>query len=416
MNNSQKPKQKKNNINNNNNNNNNQQKRNRNPRRRRPRQLVAAVRDTHTITTQLQKSFKKMVVKSNPYLDSRLCCSYIVSPPSIPDGKSGRHVCYCAYGLSRIAQTNPSGGTFSFHVQLQPWFPILAAVTQTTTGLQIDSSSYPNIYGTPGYPVAGLCSPAIYGSAVGGQFSQIAPGSQQGYADPFAASSGRIVSATYRIMYTGPVQTCAGCIRTFDNHIQLQAGPDITYYGTATSSTGGTSMSLFNNTGSVVGSVSLDTPILTPDGSIAPAPVAGSVTLRPEQGAVIRLSHKTNDFKSQSFLSPLYGITCSQTAVPAQYNAYSSLFYVTGNATNTIGGGIALFDNDWQGVHVLFDNVNTDATFQIEACVCMELAIEPTGPMYSMQKTDTLRPNPKLIERAHQILQTEGHTLPAGEM
>jgi len=357
-----------------------------------------------------------MVVKSNPYLDSRLCCSYIISPPSIPDGKSGRHVCYCAYGLTRVSQSNPTAGAFSFHVQLQPWFPLLAAITQTTAGLNIDGSSYPAIYGTPGYPVAGICSPAIYGSAVSGQFSQISPGSQQGYADPFSASSGRIVSATYRVMYTGPVQTCAGCVRSFDNHIQLQQGPAITFYGVATSGTGGTSMQLLNNTGSIVGTVALDTNILIPDGSIAPAPVAGSVTLRPEQGAVIRLSHKTNDFKSQPLLSPLVGATCTQADVPATYNDYTSLFYVTGNATNTIGGGIALYDNDWQGVHLIFDNVNTDASFQIEACVCMELAIEPTGPMYSMQKTDMSKPNPSLIEKVHRILQTEGHTLPASDM
>lgn len=359
--------------------------------------ISSAKRTPDTIISALAANTSRMSMGS-PYVDARLYCCVPTDTISIPDGSSGKHFPVCLYSRDRL--TFSGTGPHSAVLQFNPWLPTPGFLAAGATAI-INGTNFFN-------QRAGL------GTAF--QFSNVPPVHQRPGAltntiDVYGATTCRIVAQTHSIRYTGPTQTCAGMLLSWPNSVSLNTQGTVT----STSATGtftpttGRSVRVLDNAGAWLQWAPVGTEILNADiGDYTSVnSPAGTVCARPEQGMTIRLSHKGSVYDQVPFRNvpaaviPFVGST-SATNVNADH-----LF-----AASPRGGtALCAFDNSWEGQVVSIENVNSDASFMIETCLCVEFTTTASSPFYpASRKSPASMPN--IISTAERTIAKQGTAIP----
>lgn len=350
------------------------------------------VRTEASIVQTLAKSFSRMKMRGlKPYAHCRLMSIAPEEIPSIPDGANGRHICLCLFKSNRITWSGTGSKSASF--QINPWIPAPCLATGDST-LLID--------GVSTVTTAGLWAPFGVPDEMATGVGNTTPGNTQ--IDPYYATQCRIIAIIVEIIYTGPVNTCAGLIRVTPNNMVVSDSTEVT--NTSASLTAPTSGIALGNF-SVAGSLTSWSPINTSVVSWEGAPVAtgmvrpNSKQFRPEEGAVVRLKHRTADFKSIPLRDNSIGVVARGTTSAAGAPT------LLGNQIGQIpgyGGGLRAYDNDWEGQIVNIENVNADASYVVNTCVCIEATPSQTSPFYPLAK-EAVKADPAQIKQVNAALE-----------
>jgi hypothetical protein len=296
--------------------------------------------------------------------------------PSIPDGNNGRHICTCLFKSNRVSFTGSDSKSLA--MQVNGWIPVPLLFSTLSTGVLLD-----------GFSIGTFLAPGgVAPEFTTGTDSATRPGIT--FTDPYNATHCRIIAITVNITYTGPTLSTAGVIRVTSNSQGLLQPITIT----STSSVGtppvsGVSLGIPDGS-TVIGYAPINTIAYSLEGAAGTSSVqANTVTLRPEEGCTIRLKHRTNDFKMVPLTDNGLGVvTTSTTSTPGGPVVLTNAI----SAFNGYGGAIKAFDNDWEGVHVLFENVNADGSFLIDTCVCIEAQPSIRSSLYKFAK-ESVKPN-----------------------
>jgi len=405
-----------------------------NNRRRRPRppqttnmvnskatqpSAISQPRTLDTVIRTLSTKMASMNMKSDPYACCRLMGTVPRSPPSIPDGGSGKHACICLYTTDTISATS------QFRLQFNPWLPCPGTVTSFDTGMVITSGSGTSITYTntanssSSFPQIGR--PPQFTTGWGTTSFSRMPGST--IDDPWAASTFRIVSQTHKITYTGPAFSCAGAIQVFENPMSIEQVATTTSNNSVTPPGGTLALSNYGADGALgtgtVTSAPISTMIWGIDGNQAPAPTVTSNIYRPEQGVLVRLKHRGNTFEPQPFFRTLGGLTVNSTSVsngttPPGTSANSYWRFEIGGASTAsafYGTGLIGYDNDWVGTHVIGTGLNTDASYLVETCICLEVTPQASSPFAPLAR-ESGPAKPAIIKQVEQQLRAEGTSVP----
>jgi len=191
--------------------------------------------------------------------------------------------------------------------------------------------------------------------------------------DPYTSTKLRWVSVGYRLLYTGPVNTCSGSITITQNDVAF------TNSGSVNSAS---LINTINNNGNVVSPIVAGTPLLTLEQYSSNTSVARtSTTYRPEQGVMIVPSHKTTDYKIATTTDTPYAVIANTSVVTAGplYNHLRNT-----STSNPYDGGIMWFDNDWSTYQIVGTGLNADASFRFETVLCFEVNPSIGSPFYNL--------------------------------
>lgn len=305
---------------------------------------------------------------------ARLTCCVPKSIPGIPDGSTSKAIRVCLYSVDRLAFNATTTATLQFN----PWVPTPVSLV-TGSGATIINGKV--IIINAGVSGLGFGIPPAFSSV---PISQSRPGATNNAVDIYNATSMRIISQTHAIRYTGPVNSCAGIIRSFPNDWNLMPAGTVTSTSSSTvaPTANGVCAQYLNELNAIAGYAPLGTPILSLDGPTLAALNVGpnSVSCRPEQGMTIRLAHKTGKYESVP--------VCNIPPVVAWYPNSTGNTLVTLNhyfPSNTVNQPFVLgYDNDWVSQAVILENVNADASYSIESCVCVEFVPTSGSAFYPL--------------------------------
>lgn len=341
----------------------------------------------------------------DPYECCRLMGLVPKVAPSIPDGANGKHICVCLYTIDRIAFPTGTTGAQTVDLQFNPWYPA-AGAAYSTKKFTLNGVDYT--------PSAGLIAPIGVVAQISGMItSSTLPGNPSNMLDIYTSSGMRIVSQSHQIQYTGPVTSCSGMVRGFANSWILNRLGQTTF-GSSTPTTPGPGFygTTYDNNAVVRPQiVAAQTPILQIDGSrdITAYP-SSTVSLRPEQGCLVRLNHRGSTFKTQPLQTPFPClVTFPNGAVPNLNTPTEadSTFQTKPIANEGYGGGIVSYDNDWEGAHVTLENVNPDGSFSVTSCVCVEFQPQASSNFYPLAKA-AAAPQPQRIAKVNTMLANQG--------
>jgi len=174
--------------------------------------------------------------------------------------------------------------------------------------------------------------------------------------------------------------------------------------------TSGRSVQVLDNTGAWLQWAPIGTEILNADVgdyTTVNSP-AGTVCARPEQGMTIRLSHKGSVYEQVPFRN-----------VPAAVIPYAGSTSTTAVNTNHLlaastrgGTAVCAFDNAWEGQVVSIENVNGDASFMIETCLCVEFTTAASSPFYPASRMSPAA-MPNIISIAERTIAKQGAAIPS---
>jgi len=359
-------------------------------------------RSSATIINTLTKSMNKMNIKAShatkPYVQARLHCCVPRTLPRVPDGSNTRALKICFYSVDRLSFTGTGAKTAS--LQFNPWVPCPGMLISPAGDAVLNGFTLP---ANPGIISGGFGLPEQFASLAK---AYTAPGSTSNAFDVYNGATLRIVAQTHAIRYTGPVNTCSGVIRAWENENTLnEVGLVTTYSATATQPTTGISGQVFGAGTLWTRSVPIGATILSYDGAPAATTIpATAMSGRPEQGMTLRLPHKTNNYRYVPVMNvpPILAASGTLGGNTAAVNAYHLFFETTSNLPN-----IFAYDNDWTGMNVLLDNVNADASFSIENCICVEIVPLAASPFYPLGDTQAVM-DPSAIKHVQNVIATEG--------
>ena len=311
-----------------------------------------------------------------PYVHCRIDPFTSSGDGNIPDGSNNNFVTLDRRVFDNIT---PIGEPvpYSFNIMTTPTYPCSAAILASTRALNINGAEFNNLpndvssvvlpsssrYAAPLSIVdVGLPGP----SGVNGRFF---PG--QNVADMADSASARLVSAGYRLIYTGPVNTCSGSITVT---------PTDTSFTASTQSVSATTTVTVHSADGGGQIVDAGTMSLNLDGYAAGNRMTReSVTFRPEQGVVFIPRHKSRDFKIKSTRNLPYSVIANPNSSSTP-GGFTNLFAANANKLDDaeFKGGIIWYDDDWSGATIAVQNVNADATFRWETIWCMEFNPSPS--------------------------------------
>jgi len=370
-----------------------------------PKPAMSGTRTPGTIIKALYTKPKSTQTMS-PYECCRLMGAVPKESPSIPDGSSGMHNAVCLYATDRL--TFASGQTCL--MQFNPWLPMFGLVQSSGT------------FSLNGVPFAGASSigqsyapmgvPAVYRYAGDGITAPIQSTSVPGYTpsvcDQYSATSFRIVSQTHKIYYTGPVTTCAGSIRAWENNMAISDEIVVTN----TVSGVGINFTVKKADGTTLTVSPPGTRVLIMDGITTTTPPVSCVTVRPEQGMLISLKHSSKDYKQRPISTVPLGLTFGPFSPATNMNGVGNILALS-SATGfgNCGGGIVAYDNDWVGMTVILDNMNSDASYIVETCVCVEFTPSSNSAFKALSKEGP-KPDNALIAKIEKYLANRGSAHP----
>jgi len=362
-----------------------------------------AVRSTDTIISTLAKSTSQMVLGARD--DAYTCCRMFGTiprmPPSIPDGCSGKHMAVCLYSIDRIS---PGSAGQTIYLQQQAWLPApVIAYSSNNSTFTVNGAT-----GTSGKLPIGI-SPEFITTVANSR-----PGSATSALDPYTSSGVRIVSSTIRVRYTGPVNTCAGMLRAFENHIAVTAPNLVTgTSASATAPTTGFGLALSGSSGVVTAYAPLSTNCYGLDGTMGfgstgnPVPPPDNYCCRPEKGMIIRMKHRGTNYEQVPIFSTPVGLFFGNATNATAPFTVPNLIAEFGNS----GGGTIAFDNDWVGNTIVLENMNSDASYTVETMVCVEFTPQANSPFVKLTKAAPPA-NLKVIQNVEAQLNRQGPAMP----
>lgn len=322
-------------------------------------------------------------------MDSYLCCRMGMRPekesPSIPDGSSGKHLTLCLYNYD-IVQSN---GTvpWSFALQTTPTMPI-GAVVQSPTGMKLNNM----VYGA-GVRASMSIAPQFTRQTI----PNVVPGNIASVSDIYEASSFRIVSMRYKVIYTGPAVSAAGSFQAYASGLSIQhIGETSSTSTTPTPPTTGRYVRLYTPDGILYSYPRVGTDVFYVDGlktfsnpflSYPPS----TATYRPEQQIVLVPRHRTGVYRSNSIRDTPIALTASSVLTgDTELNSWTA---TTGFSGTGWGSGVLGFDDDWESIILEGSGLNFDASFLIETCICVEIVPKAASAFYSLTRDAVNKPN-----------------------
>lgn len=340
--------------------------------------LSGAKRTPGTIITRLSK---KRVSKSKGVSPYVICRAYPFAAPGgdgHPDGGNSNYVVSDTFAVSNFTCTT-AGQTVV--IQTLPALPAMAMVKSSSNLLAdgVTLTGSPIVLdGTVQGAWCPICVPNIFTSAV-------TPG--VAYVDPWSSTGLRFVTFGYRIVYTGPAVSCAGSITVTPNSASVET------YGTT--SAAGLTVNVVSAANTSLGACLANTPVMAMDcGVNVNAMTRASRTHRPEQGFTLVPQHRSKNYKIQQTPTTPYTVIANKVVTGPATTAYSNLMYVVDPARH----GVITFDNDWTGFQIVFNNLNADASYRIEAVVCMEFNPAVGTPFYNTAK-DKSHDDPPILQQ-----------------
>lgn len=363
-----------------------------------------SIRTNGTIISALSKQTSSMNISnlmSSPYAMARLTCCVPKTVPGIPDGSVSKSIRLCLSTIDRLSFTS----TTTAKLQFNPWLPTSVALIEGTGTTLVNGQT---VTTTAGATAVGL--------GIARSFSSLPqvntrPGSLSNAVDVYNATTLRIVSQTHAIRYTGPVNTCAGVIRAFPNEWTITPNGTVTASSATTTAptTNGIAIQILGQTGAVNAYAPYGNEILLVDGPSSAAIPVGSnaVSCRPEQGMTIRLGHKTGKFEAVPVRNIPPSLTWFSASTTTSLATLTHYFPFNG----VCQPAVIAYDNDWQSQTVILENVNADASFSIETCVCVELMPIASSAFYPLT-TGNPPANPAIINSVQKALRDHGTAVP----
>jgi len=330
---------------------------------------------------------KKMM---SEYLHCRLSPFTSTGRGSIPDGSNNNYnvldiVMFDTFSVPANQRT---------YIQTLPTFPCSAMITtpgastMVVNGLNVNCPTTTSINSTstsvPWTPISVL-SPYK-------QSSPQPPGNI--FYDPYFIQGLRVVSVGYRLVYAGETQTCAGTITVTPNEAVITPQ--------SMTSAAVTTAQVLDIAGAVI-AVGAGTPIWNLDAQVtAGAMTRDSVTLRPEQGALIVPKHKTGVFKINTM-----GVTGSVLLCNTDVAGTAGIVNAIPSANASIGSdtfdaSFASYDNDWSTVQIEIQGGIAPQQFRWETYYCFE--VNPrNGSVFSQSVLKSSPNKPEEIKLAQTI-------------
>lgn len=337
--------------------------------------------------------------KGNNYAVSRFDPFSSRGSVSIPDGQNTNFLTTDQMVNNNITVGNSTG----FVIQTMAALPCAAIISPVAgTSFQVDgvtvapttpATSFGVTLNHSWYPVS---VPPIYNIT---PFNS--PGVQQD--DVYLSTKGRAVAFGYRLIYTGPANTCAGSIVVTPNDISFSP------IGTSTA-TGGTAGLITTDltvpTNLVTNTVAtpIGTPILAADIRASMSAITrDSKTFRPEQGVVIVPRHHSSNYGIQPVVDIPY-VVMAEAAPAAGTNNYSMIMMnALTQGTSTYQGGIIYYDNDWENFQISVTGANSDATYRWETVILMEFNPSSTSAFQPFT-SKTANENKSLMSKTNKAL------------
>lgn len=228
--------------------------------------------------------------------------------------------------------------------------------------------------------------------------------------DKWNAATYRIVSIRHKIMYTGPVTTCAGSVFAYPANLsftpigETSTGSD----SSGVAPTSGRYLITYNNLGLNTFATRAGTDLINVTGLVTgftstPAstqvnltPPATTQMYRPEQSITLIPKHMTNKYSTIEHRSTLAGLTSD----PFTTGDTTQLLSCVARTPNWQCGLLA-YDPDWQSMVAQFDNLNSDATFVIETCMCVEIVPRASSNFISL--TREVKEDSRVFNTGHKI-------------
>lgn len=325
--------------------------------------LSGAKRSPDTIIDQLSGRMSAVSLKRHPYLHCRSDPFGSSGRSHIPDGSNDQFVIVDAYSVDNIAMSQAQS---TFYIQTSSTLPSMAMVFGApSTNLTVNGNTVtpPAAIQPDGNVVASARYPICISSAYN---LGIQPGNSIN--DPYSSTKARLVSKGYRIVYTGPVNTCAGVITVTPNDYALALG-ELTTSSLPVPATGTFSLSINNASNAVLSTCASSSPFLSTDLTISTNAMNRETrTFRPEEGVYLVPKHRSADFKIHPMTNLPFGVVANFSASTASTKAYTNMLTSNG----TYAGGVIWYDNDWEDYLIQFSGINSDATFRIECITCFE--------------------------------------------
>lgn len=376
----------------------------RRPRRRRAngnQMSSTSARTSNDVQTMLAKGVSSMKMGNSPWMGCRLSAMAPRSVPSIPDGQSGKHINVCFYSTHSITFDSGAFGA-ALRLYLHPWLPAPLLVNASNNKAKVDGQICPTD--------AKLCSGHGSGLLVNSA-TDTSPGATT--QNTYGAAKVRFSSIGMRIRYTGPAQTASGVLVVSKCPVSLNQQVTVTTSSaTTTPPATGVSLGEYKSDNTVAMFAPIGTVGYVFDG---PNPGVGVINAtcgmqmyRPEQGAIVRLSHEGKEYKSVPWFEKYAAVVEDYTG-DATKDVNNSLI------TNDVGGsyilrsrgGLAAYDNDWTSACATISGYGDDATFMVEVCVCAEVVPMVASVMYAMTKEGSVNRPSELIA-AENIIREQG--------
>lgn len=315
--------------------------------------------------------------------------------PSIPDGASGKHVAVCLFNYDNISTTGNIPWSFTF--QTTPTLPI-GSIISSVDPLRVNGR---NIAPYVRYPLS--LAPAFMGSnAYAGL-----PGSISNNSDVYDAASYRIISIRYKITYTGPAVDAAGSLLAYPTGLSFQPiGETSSTSATATPPASGRYARLYRADG-LAANYSYcrqGTELVYADGiktaGLATFPPS-TTSFRPEQRIVIVPRHKTGTYRNIPVRDTAMCLTTTTTQTGDTVEFPSWTCSTSTDASGWFSGVIG-YDEDWESVIVDANDLNPDASYLIETCICVEFSPKPTSAFYALAKDSVNKPSVMAQANKHQ--------------
>lgn len=369
-------------------------------------------RTPDTIISTLTKSMKEVslnnTMAAHPYAQARLRCCLPRTVPIIPDGSSTRAIRVCLYAVDRISFTGT--GAKSCLLGLWPTIPTPGVIMSNFSSVLLNGS---------GNGVPNSNNTNVLGFGIANQFAALAkaysrPGSVANAFDVYNAANCRLISQTHDVTYTGPVNNCSGQLRCWESETNIYPlGTVNAYSATATAPLTGTCVQSLAATGNWAAWAPVGTEVLGVEYSNSAQPPPSAIAVRPEQGMTLRLGHKGGKYETLTCRNtPPAVVAVSGGTTSITGPAMSHLFVETGtDIAVSPAPNILAYDNDWTSLSLLIENVNSDASFAIQTCVCVEFSPVSSSPFYPLANRENAL-NTKVMEYVEAKIRAEGPAIP----
>jgi hypothetical protein len=339
-------------------------------------------RTTNTIESTLAKAERKMAKMTfDPWLGCRLAPWMNTGTSALlPDGVRDPRLAMDLYSYCNVSGLS-AGTNFSFIVY--PFYPWNAAIVVDSGKLSL---------GTINAATAVVTVSAAYTQTP----CNFTAAATSWVDDPFATSSktyvnadkGRVTSMGWRLLYTGPVNTCAGIVNVTSS--PLTNDPTIPKVK-GTISVQGSDLGGVGSIGTATKSVNV-----IPMSPLGATSSKDMVTSRPEAGLKGIVRHSSSTFPWKEIWEQPVLLTQAAVGVDnvgGNVAAMNSSKYGTTGVYDAVAptnfGTVQMIDDDWDQVRVSVTGPNTDASFRFETWQCIEFVPNVNSVLYGIANSDT---------------------------